>query len=817
MQNNLWRKKMKIKILGILVGILLISTALPAVGTVNIDYTKIFENPSVNTESTQAEDGKPEVTVELINNNPHDRKEDVPEKPKPVFDDDTNIPFVLNPTNVRVYSNSEPQNECSIAVNPTKSTNIVIGFNDYTAGTWTPSYSYSIDGGNSWTYGGSLPKGILDDDPYCDPWLAFDSDGYCYYVALSDTDYHEVFVCVGSPDGSGNVGPLGFGNPHIVDSGSEAKNDKCAIAVDKTGGAYDGNIYVVWSRCPGGDVSGDGYQIYLRRGTRSGTIISWSASQLVSPDTFTQGSQVAVGPNGEVYVAYLRMTSSSIPDGDAILISKSTNGGSSFSTIGTTVSSVDPVSWTLSGDIDWARHASFPTLGVSMTTGTVFVAWADDRNGDDDILISRSTNGGVTWSTTARVNDDTVSNDKDQWHPALTVTPGGYVHVIFYDRRDSDTNEYANLYHARSSDDGVSFSNSIVTSGVTNPEAFRYWSSSSFGDYVGIDSASGLNDCVYMTWGDGRHANTYPQDYNSEVYFDKYCIWHPIYSDFLLYVPWWWWKNPPFMILTLPIEILKVHNLNDYVYLDLEGVPQGTEYRFEPAYGIPPFSSKLFIENPEDLEGKFDLTIVAQSPQYQIEKKHSMEFILTLDPFILLETTRSNPGREVELKGHGFNKGSLFDVFFDDELISQEKTDEMGSFKVMIEIPTNIPDGKHIILVKDNEGFEASTTVYTPKGETEGEELRIEFKPKLFALEISAKIHNEGEGPENIEWAIDLEGLVFQGEHAEGQLFLKPGVEETIGTGQVFGLGPISITVTVEALSKKGSCFLLGPFVFLIK
>ena len=832
---------MKKKIIGIFVCTLLIATTvLPVAGTIKIANTKMVENniqeennarqdttlwsssfiesSTVETVSMQTDYEKSELRVEQKNNQPNDVKVDVLEKSKPEYKDNTNTPLEMNPTNVRVYVNSEPQNECSIAVNPTNPDNIVIGFNDYTTGTWTPSYSYSTDGGTTWNYGGSVPKGSLSGNPFCDPWLAFDSDGYCYYVALSGSAKHEVFVCVGAPDGSGNVGPLGFGNPQIVDNAIEAKNDKCAIAVDKTGGTYEGNIYVVWSRCTGIS-SIDGYRIYFRRGTRSGTTITWSSSQLVGPDTFTQGPQVAVGPNGEVYVAYLRMTSPSIPTGNAILISKSTNGGSTFPTIGTTVSTVDAVSWDVSGAWEWARHASFPTMGVSMESGTVFVAWADDRNGDDDILLSRSTTGGSTWDAPIRVNDDTVSNDKDQWHPALTVTYSGYVHVIFYDRRDSATNKYTNLYHARSTNDGVSFSNSIVTSAVTNPDAFTGWQSGSLGDYIGIDSVPAMKNCVYLTWGDGRHANTYPKDYNSEIYFEKYCYWIPIFPDLLLYVPWWWWKNPPIYRLELPIEILNVYNLYDYVYLYLEGLPQGSEYWFEPAYGIPPFSSKLLIECPEDLEGQFDLTVIARSVEYQIEKKQKIDFILTLDPFVILETTRANPGRELMLQGHGFTKGSLFDVFFDGKLISQEETDAMGSFNANIKIPSNTPDGAHTILVKDKENFEASTIVYTPQGETEGNEIKIELIPKLFGLKVSAEIENEGEGPEELDWAIDLEGLlVFRGEHTEGTLSLGPGEKETISTeGLLFGIGPVSITVTTGAISKKGTCFLLGPLVLFLK
>ncbi len=52
-----------------------------------------------------------------------------------------------------------------------------------------------------------------------------------------------------------------------------------------------------------------------------------------------------------------------------------------------------------------------------------------------NIYLRRSTNYGQTWGDPIKVNDDTGT--KDQWNPALAVTPNGArMFVGFYDRRN---------------------------------------------------------------------------------------------------------------------------------------------------------------------------------------------------------------------------------------------------------------------------------------------------------------------------------------------------------------------------------------------
>ncbi|MDD1463672.1 glycoside hydrolase, partial [Dolichospermum sp. ST_sed2] len=69
--------------------------------------------------------------------------------------------------------------------------------------------------------------------------------------------------------------------------------------------------------------------------------------------------------------------------------------------------------------------------------GTIYINWSDQVNGlnDGDIWITKSTNGGTTWSAPIRVNNDVPG--KQQFMSAMTIDQiTGYVYILFYDRRN---------------------------------------------------------------------------------------------------------------------------------------------------------------------------------------------------------------------------------------------------------------------------------------------------------------------------------------------------------------------------------------------
>lgn len=79
-----------------------------------------------------------------------------------------------------------------------------------------------------------------------------------------------------------------------------------------------------------------------------------------------------------------------------------------------------------------------PLAAVSPSGDALYLAWADGRHGDLDVFFSRSTDGGDSWSTPLRVNDDPAAGQRTQKWPRMRVAPNGRIDVAWYDYRHDD-------------------------------------------------------------------------------------------------------------------------------------------------------------------------------------------------------------------------------------------------------------------------------------------------------------------------------------------------------------------------------------------
>jgi hypothetical protein len=138
------------------------------------------------------------------------------------------------------------------------------------------------------------------------------------------------------------------------------------------------------------------------------------------------------------------------------------------------------------------RANGFPQIAIDSKSKRMYITWSDYRNGDLDVFISTSDNGGKRWSAPVRVNNDPVHNGAEQFFQWLAVDPtDGSINVIFYDRRGDPQNRKQIVVLARSTDSGRSFTNYAWTD---NPfEASGVF----FGDYSGIAAYGGR---VYGIW-----------------------------------------------------------------------------------------------------------------------------------------------------------------------------------------------------------------------------------------------------------------------------------------------------------------------------
>ncbi len=408
--------------------------------------------------------------------------------------------------NIKINNDTttEVQNEEQIVMNPKDSTNLVAVWRDFRVGYRQVAYAYSFDGGLTW--GQDLfvePQYIWDSDP----GLTVDTAGNFYAVILSyftTSQPNGLFVYKSNDGGVTWTGPV-----TVINQVPDVFEDKELIACDRSGGPHTDNLYVVWTRF------GAGTDILMCRSTDGGN--SFVGPLSVSDAGGVQWPVPCVGPNSEVYVAWVKYTPASIR------LDRSYDGGQTFGS-DITIQTVNDGSRMINGDI-WVF--SFPAMDVDITggqfSGSMYVAYMDDSPGytDTDMYFTRSVDGGTTWTQKVRINDDPLNNGCDQFHPWLTVAPDGSIIVVFLDRRNDPGNLLMDLYMTTSTDGGNTWSQNERISTVScdptagssfmdeieapgNPKApsILAYRAGLIGEYIGV-TASSVDD-IHPIWTDTR-------------------------------------------------------------------------------------------------------------------------------------------------------------------------------------------------------------------------------------------------------------------------------------------------------------------------
>lgn len=83
--------------------------------------------------------------------------------------------------------------------------------------------------------------------------------------------------------------------------------------------------------------------------------------------------------------------------------------------------------------------------------GRIFVVWEDHRNGNWDVYFSKSSDGGVTFDSNIKLNDDNGS--AIQLFPDVEIDGRGNPHITWHDRRNGDSD----IYYVYSEDGGLTF------------------------------------------------------------------------------------------------------------------------------------------------------------------------------------------------------------------------------------------------------------------------------------------------------------------------------------------------------------------------
>lgn len=353
--------------------------------------------------------------------------------------------------------------ETDIAVNPRNTNNFVASDNRVTGFAGTPWVYYTTNGGVVWNN-----TAITSNQG--DPVFCADSLGNFYLAVLSNG-----VRLYKSTDGGVSWTNLG----NIVNN---ANADKEWIWADQTGGTYQNHVYMAYVNFA------TSASVDFWRSTNNGA--SWTMIGNMGTGTPNPGPDIATGPGGRVYLAWFN---------GGTVIRVSTDGGANFA------SSVQASFHSTPGSINGSgryvlktdiRVNGMPHIAVDMSSGSrrgyIYNVYATNPPGPDaaDIYCTRSTDGGVTWSSgdPVRVNNDAAFTD--QWMCDVSVDNQGRVWAFWWDSRNDEANNLmTETWGAVSTDGGLTFTNFIIGNQNFNPANVKIFQGANhyyLGDYQGI-------------------------------------------------------------------------------------------------------------------------------------------------------------------------------------------------------------------------------------------------------------------------------------------------------------------------------------------
>lgn len=468
-------------------------------------------------------------------------------------------------------------NEPTVAIKPDDPSVIVAGANDYCtvpsfADSWEGVY-VSANGGRTFT--DSLLPGYPGDtsaegqaSPLFGPDTAAgdplaDWAGQSLYVggiAFNRTvttgatflTNGSVFVATYKRDKTAPLG-IDYLRTVIVGEGTPSAffegrfNDKPALVTDDwPGSPRNGNVYVSWTLFTGAGQD----KILFSRSTDGGVTFSRPIAISKSVPN-AQGSDVAVAPDGTIYVVWRQFGFPASGVDDAILFVKSTNGGRSFSdpaeirpiagydrqdqyVTGSSARDCGDGAFLCATSFVFHRWDSLPQATVDRA-GTVHVTWeqvtpaADNGDtyrpdGQSRVVVTQSKDGGATWIAPLAADPQPVGH---QFSPNIEFDKAVGRLVLSYwdsraDRSYSVNRPPGNLADGTSvcgvpapatcnvlntfvatSTNGLVWTPTKVSSVGHQPEyeLFGDRNDPFHGDYNWVDAAGGA---VFSVWGDNR-------------------------------------------------------------------------------------------------------------------------------------------------------------------------------------------------------------------------------------------------------------------------------------------------------------------------
>jgi hypothetical protein len=378
-----------------------------------------------------------------------------------------------------IFSSYEPC-EPSIAIDPTNPKRMV-------AGSILNNVYKSNDGGITWDHDVMKSRHGV----YGDPTIVASPLGDFYYLHLGDPEnkgwssdrllesiviqqlQEKKFLC------KKNCWTDGI----TIGKNAPKDQDKQWATTSKDGS----EIYVTWTEFDEYESTepNDHSRILFSKGKKGEAsfskpiTISDVEGGCMDDDNTVEGAVPAAGLNNEVYVTWSHR--------ESIYFNKSLDGGTTWMPKSKVAMEI-PGGW--NQEIPGVYRANgMPILLSDLSNGpnrgNLYLCWSDERNGDVDVFVSSSSDGGEHWTEAVRVNND--KGNADQFFPWMAVdVVTGNLYAVFYDRRNY-TDYNTDVYLASSADGGKTWTNERISDKpfVTNASIF-------LGDYNNISAVNGV-------------------------------------------------------------------------------------------------------------------------------------------------------------------------------------------------------------------------------------------------------------------------------------------------------------------------------------
>ncbi|MFA6440201.1 MAG: T9SS type A sorting domain-containing protein [Bacteriovoracaceae bacterium] len=390
------------------------------------------------------------------------------------------LPLYTAPQNFRIYPSGVTQTEVFVTRHPTSADILFSSANtiNLSSGFISEGVYVSTDGGISWK-GNDTCTGAPLLFHKGDPGITIDKSGKFILTRLGFQDglFSHVSTDLGKTWSSQRT--IGI-----------ERQDRASVTSDvNPASLYYGRTYTAYVELL------PPFPLKVSFTNDGGT--TWTSPLSInSPTQRCQGAELALGPESSVYAVWSGVISQSPFTEDFIGFARSFDGGATWNVVENIID-INGIQGVLAQKAS-IRVNGLPRIDVDRTTGVrrgwIYIVTAQKNlapsGTDPDIIFYRSTDGGTSWGSGKRINNDVKNNGKIQYFPAIHVDDDGGINVLYYDDRNTSSDS-AGVYLSRSTDGGGTWQDFPVSDHHFRPKSIGGLGQGYQGDNIAVTGVSG--------------------------------------------------------------------------------------------------------------------------------------------------------------------------------------------------------------------------------------------------------------------------------------------------------------------------------------